>query len=163
MNLTSKSRYALKIMIDLALYYDDGKQQRQSIAKRQGVPSDYIDHILARLRDNGLVNSLRGRNGGFVLAKPPEEISAWDIFTSAEANVHPVQCLDNIGCANDTFCGSKGVWEDLFGDFRQSLENKSLMHLVTLWKKTAESVSISHISEIRECRAPRKNAGDQTS
>jgi Rrf2 family protein len=159
MNITSKSRYALKIMIDLALNDGNGLQQRQNIAKRQGIPSDYIDHILARLRDHDLITSVRGRSGGFVLGRPSEEISAWDIFKAVEETVYPVQCLDESGCLHQDLCLSKPVWDDIFSGIENQLKEKSLKHLVRLARHSKGDDLIPMIQEpvgTIECRSPKK-------
>jgi Rrf2 family protein len=74
-NITAKSRYALKIMMDLAVQEDHGHQQRHNIAQRQNIPLDFMDQITSRLRAAGLVASIRGRSGGFQLSKLTTEIS----------------------------------------------------------------------------------------
>jgi Rrf2 family protein len=161
MNITSKGRYALKIMLDLG-HNSEIRQQRHDIAERQGIPYDYIDHVLARLRNAGLVKSIRGRNGGFVLGRPSELISAWDIFVAVEESVHPVLCLGTGQCINDDICNTKGVWENLFADIEQSLARKSLAELVRLWKKSENEVNIGFLDHQMECKGPVKRLGGQS-
>ena len=160
MNITSKGRYALKIMLDLG-HRSEGRQQRHDIAERQGIPYDYIDHVLARLRNAGLIKSIRGRNGGFILGLAPEDISAWDIFVAAEDSVHPVMCLGTGHCLNDEVCHTKGVWEDLYAGIEQSLAGKSLAELVRVWKKSENEVTMDLLDRQMECRGPAKRLGGQ--
>lgn len=162
MNLTSKSRYALKVMVDLALHLDQPKQQRQDIVKRQGIPADYIDQILARLRKADLVESIRGRNGGFTLKKSPEDITAWDIFQAAEDSIYSVQCLDNSGlCHFDESCPTKTIWTDIYDNISSGLSKKSLAYMATIWKDNAsgeeEAPPIT-----KECKGPSKRVGNQS-
>ncbi len=159
MNITSKSRYALKIMMDLALHESNGLQQRQNIAKRQGIPSDYIDHILARLRDNNLIESVRGRSGGFSLKKQPDELSAWEIFEAVEDSIYPVQCLEEKGCIHQEICLSKAVWDDVFNVIRTQLKAKTLRHMIEIAEKNSKGDLLPLTQTFEgpmECRAPKK-------
>jgi Rrf2 family iron-sulfur cluster assembly transcriptional regulator len=160
MNITSKGRYALKIMLDLA-QNPECKQQRHDIAERQGIPFDYIDHILARLRNANLISSIRGRNGGFILSRAPHEISAWDIFHAAEDSIHPVMCLGSEQCLNDDICHTKGVWEHLFEEIQASLERKTLQELVRVWKKSEIGDTMALSDFKMECKGPAKRLGGQ--
>ncbi len=160
MNITSKGRYALKIMLDLG-YHAEIRQQRHDIAERQGIPYDYIDHVLARLRNAGLIKSIRGRNGGFILGRATTDISAWDIFTAVEDSVHPVLCLGSEHCLNDEICQTKGVWEELYRGIELSLAGKSLADLVRAWKKSENDVSIGFLDRQMECKGPIKRPGGQ--
>ena len=82
MNVTSKSRYALKFMIELAS--GEELRSRSDISRRQGIPIDYMDQILSRLRASGLVKTTRGRSGGVSLNKDASEITSWEIFDAVE-------------------------------------------------------------------------------
>jgi Rrf2 family protein len=168
-NITSKGRYALKIMIDLALHVEDGKQQRLEIAERQGIPPDYIDQILSRLRASQLIESIRGRYGGFLLDKEPSEISAWDIFAAAEDTLYPVRCMESTGCGCDQSCSTKDIWGDLFSDLEMNLRKKSLTHLVDVWKRSEDKTLVGEgfptlnrgQKIVRECKAPIKRLADR--
>lgn len=126
MNITAKSRYALKIMMDLALNVDMGQQQRHNIANRQHIPVDFMDQITSCLRNSGLIQSVRGRSGGFLLSKKPSEITLYDIFTSVEDNFYPLKCVDNEPCELDQSCISMKVWKDLYNEIRNLLMSKTL-------------------------------------
>jgi Rrf2 family cysteine metabolism transcriptional repressor len=91
MNITSKTRYGLKTLLDIAFHHRVGPVQRRHIAIRQGIPTDYMDQILMRLRNNGLIHSLRGREGGYHLALDPEEITIWDIAQAVEDEPYSVE------------------------------------------------------------------------
>ena len=121
MNITSKSRYALKIMMDLAHYsplpsplpgplpsllpttLENGSAtgktpgsaiiRRNDIARRQGIPTEYLDQIMMRLRGANLVDSVRGRAGGYRLGRNAESITLWDVFASVEDSIFPVECV----------------------------------------------------------------------
>lgn len=158
MNLTSKSRYAVKIMIDFALHSDE-KLQRHTISERMGIPGDYIDHILARLRDAGIIDSIRGRSGGFVLKKKPEEISMWEIFKAAEDTVYSVECIDVQGCSHSEYCLNKSTWDEIYGTIQHALEAKMLDQMAAVWKQRKDELPPENDemrSRIVNCRAPKK-------
>ena len=134
MNITAKSRYALKIMMDLAVNEEHGHQQRQSIALRQSVPLDFMDQITSRLRAAGLVESIRGRSGGFQLAKSPADISMWAIFEAVEDSLYPVKCLDHEKCELEASCISSSAWNDILSVLKTELMKKSLFDVVAKWK-----------------------------
>ncbi len=141
MNITAKSRYALKIMMDLAANEESGHQQRHNIAMRQGISLDFMDQVTARLRSAGLVESIRGRSGGVQLGKPTTEISLWEIFIAVEDNLYPVKCLDHELCDLEDQCISVDAWNEVFSSFKQVLVRQSLHELVVKWKnkkKTSE-------------------------
>lgn len=155
MNFTAKSRYAIKIMIDLALDHDKTIHQREDIARRAGVPSDFMDQITVRLKNAGLLESIRGRKGGYRLSRSPESISAYDIFVAVEgANIQPVACIDSSDiCDHDTFCQSKGAWEMIYGSVKGVLESHTLESLT---RDLSPKDFVGLESEKRECLAPRK-------
>src|SRR5690606_37372661 len=92
------------------------------VAMRQGIPRDYMDHIVARLRESGLIESVRGRGGGFRLRREPDEISVWDVFCAVEDGLLPVQCLDHgQTCGVERQCTTKDAWIEITAAVRGSL------------------------------------------
>ena len=157
MNLTAKSRYALKIMMDLALNEGEGQQQRQKIAQRQGISVDFMDHILARLREHNLIQSTRGRTGGFRLKRKPETISLWDIFSSVEESLYPVRCMDDSGCEFEENCISLDAWSEVYRDIRLSLSAKNLHDICERWKSRESMIKdrqLSVTAPSKECKGP---------
>ena len=159
MNVTAKGRYALKIMMDLTVQC--GKQQRRSIANRQGVPLDYMDHILQRLKQHQLVETVRGRGGGLTIGKDASDISVWDILTAVEDSLYPVQCLEE-ACDHLSSCISATPWTLVYEDMKHSLQKRSLRSMVE--ETHLRSPMHSSLSEseqpkdlnVQECRGPRK-------
>lgn len=133
MNLTAKSRYALKIMMDLAASDLETIQQRHKIAERQRISVDFMDHVMAKLRASGLVTSTRGRNGGFHLQRSPKDINLWDIISSVEDHIYPVRCIDE-QCHLEHDCISHDVWNEVVQSIRNEMSQKSLDEMVTRWK-----------------------------
>ena len=161
MNITSKSRYALKIMMDLTEHYsadEDLVIQRSDIAMRQGVPLDYMDHILSRLKEAGLIQSTRGRGGGYRLAIPPQKLSVLDIFTAVEDVFEPVRCLEDASaCGAEHVCGAKDAWTVISSAIRGALSGIILWDLVHQrgLTKGLEFLTVAP----QECRAPKRRAG----
>lgn len=157
--ITSKSRYALKVMMDLATHQEKNLEQRHDIASRQGIPLDYLDQILLRLRAGGLIESVRGRAGGFKLVIEPKNISVWDILDASEDSLYPVQCLSDDSathgdsCLGSGLCTTRGPWEEIIGTVKQSLNGITLDDL-------ARKYGIQQADEPQEnveCRGPKKS------
>lgn len=176
MNITSKSRYALKIMLDLAERLDGSDADvefsdaaiihRVEISNRQGIPLDYMDHILSRLKDAHLIASTRGRSGGYRLARTPSRISVLEIFQAVEDAWLPVQCLEgNEGCLAEHVCASKDAWGMISSAIRGALSGIILTELVG--KRTLiagltkgrppgdEEQTSALLPFLQECRAPK--------
>lgn len=152
MNITSKSRYAIKVMMDLIYHRDLPHVNRKDIAQRQGVPREYLDHILVRLRRGGLIESVRGRGGGYRLAKPPEQITVWDLLNASEDNLYAVTCLDEqVGsCEYEVSCISRDAWQTIFGSVRQTLSQMNLQQMVNGW---AARHHMCPVGGVKECRS----------
>lgn len=162
MNVTSKSRYALKIMMDLAGQDQSILIHRSDIAQRQGIPLDYMDQILGRLREGGLIDSTRGRAGGYRLAKSAQEVSVLEIFTAAEDAFQPVQCLEGgLGCIAEQVCSSKDAWGVISETIRGSLSGIILTDLVAHKGagRTAKAPPSPLSTSPQECRAPKRRVG----
>ena len=132
MNITSKTRFGLKALMDIAYHHRVGPVQRRHIAMRQGIPTDYMDQILMRLRNGGLIQSLRGREGGYHLALEPEEISVWDVVWSVEDEPYSAgeHCPeDNLAYATE--CITEPAWDSVSGAIVQKLKSVSLAQMLT--------------------------------
>lgn len=150
MNLTSKSRYALKIMMDLAHFSYQPLVRRNDIATRQGIPTDYLDQIMIRLRAGNLVQSTRGRSGGYRLARPAADITMWDLFSSVEESMVPVECISKgHACDFGASCVSKNAWVEIFGAIKNSLSQITLDSLAKQWAKELERADATGVNECK--------------
>ena len=130
MNFTAKSRYALKVMMQLREQPTKGQTHpRQSLAQRQNLSLAYMDKVLSLLKKEKLIHIERGKNGGVLLAKQAKDISLWDIFSSVENKIHPVKCLTDKSCELEDECLSKETWFEIYNSFVKSLEEKNLEDL----------------------------------
>ena len=151
MNITSKSRYALKIMMDLTYHRDQPLVRRAEIAKRQGIPPDYLDQIMIRLRAGDLVESVRGRNGGYRLNRSPAEITLWDVFGTVEDGIYPVECLETgHSCDFEPGCTTFPVWHQIFDAIRGPLSKMNLLDVTTQY---ADESRMCPIGGVRECNS----------
>lgn len=110
MKLSTRCRYGLKAMIDIAKHHKSGTIQRSDIASQNGISSAYLENILLSLRNHGLIKTLRGSNGGYILVKPPENITMYEILYALDGSIAPV-CVENTdGCGQKDHCPAHSFW-----------------------------------------------------
>lgn len=155
MNLTSRSRYAIKIMLDLACYSHEPLVKRQDIVRRQGVPAKYLDQILVKLRKQGLVDSIRGRTGGYRISRPAGDISLWDIFYSVEDGIYPVACVDeHADCQFTASCVANEPWQLIFETLKNQLLAMSLQELRLQYVTDEKMCPLGGTRECKQGREP---------
>ncbi|HEY5682785.1 MAG TPA: Fe-S cluster assembly transcriptional regulator IscR [Sulfuricaulis sp.] len=131
MKLTTKGRYAVTAMLDLALRYDKGAVTLADIAKRQGISLSYLEQLFAKLRRSGLVDSVRGPGGGYNLAMAPNKISVAEIIVAINENIDATRCGGEKNCHGDETCLTHQLWEDLSVRIHEFLNGITLGDLVT--------------------------------
>ena len=138
MNVTSKGRYALSVMLDLARHPDEGYISLKTIAERQDISMKYLEAIVGSLKKAGLVDSSRGKEGGYSLLRPPEEYSVGEILRSTEDKLAPVSCItaEGVACAQASACLTLPMWRELDELTNAYLDTVSLRDLLTgeKWK-----------------------------
>ena len=130
MHITAKSRYALKIMLELALFPNE-LLKRSAIAKKHQIPLDFMDQITSRLRKKELISTVRGPLGGLRLSIPPQKINLWDIFSAVEDQVYPVKCLHAHTCEHENDCIAFDAWHEIFFSIQTELRKKNLAKLAS--------------------------------
>lgn len=132
MKLSTKGRYGLRALIDLAMYSEEEAVSIASIAQRQHISESYLEQLLARLRKDGLIVSIRGAGGGYRLAKEAEDISVGDILRSLEGNLEAVECpgLTEHGCDGADLCVTKYVWQRINESITRAVDDIKLSQLV---------------------------------
>jgi len=116
MKLTSKGRYAVMAMADLAKNYVEEPTSLAEISLRQGISISYLEQLFLKLRKNNLVQSTRGPSGGYVLSKPPEEIKLLSIINAVDEKIKTVKCKKESkrGCNHKSIkCITHNLWDDL--------------------------------------------------
>lgn len=139
MKLTTKGRYAVTAMLDLALHYEQGAVTLADIARRQGISLSYLEQLFARLRRNGLVDSVRGPGGGYNLAMPPASISVAKIVIAINENIDATRCGGEKNCDGEERCLTHNLWEDLSHRIHEFLDSITLADLVN--KPTVQEVA----------------------
>lgn len=133
MRISTKGRYGLRALIDLALYSEIEPVSINSIALRQGISERYLEQLMTLLKKAGLIKSIRGAGGGYVLAKEIDEISVGDILRALEGNLEPVECSayrEEDGCQAADKCVTKYVWQRINESINRTVDEISLRQLV---------------------------------
>lgn len=131
MKLSTRARYGVRLMIDLALNYGQGPVLLKNIARRQDISEKYLGQLIIPLKTRGLVNSLRGAHGGYQLAKPPAKISLKEIVEALEGDVNVVECVKKPDvCDRVASCISRNIWRDLNEKISQILKSQTLADLI---------------------------------
>jgi len=146
MRLSTKGRYATRLMLELAINYGNGNMLLKDIAKKQGISEGYLEHLIPPLKSAGLVHASRGSRGGYILAKSPAEITVKDIVILMEGSLSPTECVDDYDiCANTDICVTQEVWKELGEKISQTLEAVTLKDLVERHKQKKEDHHLYHI------------------
>ena len=139
MKLTSKGRYAVMALVDLARFDNINPVSLRDISLRQGISLDYLEQIFSKLKKNEIVKSSRGTQGGYVLNKNPNDIKLTNIFHAVDEKVKTVQCKKESkkGCnGKATKCITHNLWDELEIHINTFFENKSLKDLLNNNKET---------------------------
>lgn len=144
MKMSTKGRYGLRALIDLAQYSESEPVSITSIAARQGISERYLEQLMSKLKKAGIVTSVRGAGGGYTVLMPIEQISVGAVLRALEGNIEPVDCsgLDsNVGgsCQSSNCCASKMVWQKINDSVNQAVDAIMLDELVNESKKLTES------------------------
>ena len=131
LRLSTKGRYGTRLMLELALAHGGSYTLLKDIAKRQNISVGYLEQIIPRLKSAGLINSSKGAHGGYVLARPPEEINLYEIVTALEGPVCLVECINSPQvCERVDFCVTRELWDEVGGTISHTLRSKNLGDLI---------------------------------
>lgn len=139
MKLSTKGRYGVKSMLDLALHNGEGPVALKSIAERQDISENYLEQLFATLRKAGHVKSIRGAQGGYILAHNPRSITIGSILRALEGSLAPVECVvedDPIKCSKSDRCVTKMVWEKIRDKVNEAVDSITLDDLIEEYKKS---------------------------
>lgn len=133
MKLSTKGRYGLRAMIDLAINAKEQTVSIKSISERQGISENYLERIIALLKKAGYVKSTRGAQGGYTLNQTTADISVGDILRALEGDLNPVDCTltnDDLECSAENFCVTKFVWKKISDSINSVVDGISLQDMV---------------------------------
>lgn len=147
MKLTTKGRYAVTAMLDLAIHYEQGAVTLAEIAGRQGISLSYLEQLFARLRRNGLVDSVRGPGGGYTLAMAPDKISVAQIIIAINENIDATRCGGERNCHGEERCLTHHLWESLSNRIYEFLNAITLGEL-------ASQPNVQEVATRQEQRIP---------
>ncbi len=131
MKISTRGRYALRLMLDLAVYSEGKAVSLRDVAKRQMISDKYLEQIVTPLSKAGLVRSVRGANGGYLLTRHPEEYTVGDILRPLEGDLAPVECAtDAEFCQRCNECVTVALWQEIHKAVSQVVDNTTLADLV---------------------------------
>ena len=152
MRLTTKGRFAVTAMIDLALHHGSGPVTLAEISGRQKISLSYLEQLFGKLRRHSLVESVRGPGGGYVLAKDMGKVTVTDIILAVDEPIDATQCGGKENCHDDQKCLTHDLWAALNARIFDYLGGVTLRQLVDSQreKETARQSGISKVRDMRE-------------
>ncbi|MCK3655732.1 transcriptional regulator [Pasteurellaceae bacterium Macca] len=129
MKLTSRGRYAVTAMLDIALHGKSLPVSLADISERQAISLSYLEQLFAQLRREGIVHSVRGPGGGYQLGQSPEKINVGMIIAAVNESVDVSKCKGNGNCSNNSRCLTHSLWERLEAQIEQFLHTITLAEL----------------------------------
>ena len=144
MKISTKGRYALRLMLDLAMHNDEGYISIKTISQRQGISEKYLEQIISVLNKAGFVKSIRGAQGGYMLKKAPEEYTVGMILRLTEGSLAPVECVEEEEtlCPRKQTCATFTLWKKINDAINNVLDNITLSDLVEISEKQADNYII---------------------
>src|SRR3712207_1176493 len=135
MKLSTKGRYGVRAMVDLAINYSESPVSIKSIAGRQNISELYLEQLFSPLRKAKLIKSVRGAQGGYVLSKHPKEISVSDIIDVLEGPIEISSCIDSGECSNMEVCPSRLLWEKIKNSIDEVTKSITLQDMANDYKR----------------------------
>ena len=131
MRLTTKGRYAVTAVLDLALHQDEGPVSLAAISDRQGISLSYLEQLFSKLRRNDVVSSTRGPGGGYKLTNNVDQVSVSDIILAVDESCKVVDCNDSEGCNGGYQCLTHDLWQELSNEIRTFLDGITLSEIMS--------------------------------
>ena len=132
MKLSARERVGLRAMVEFARGYGAGPISLTKVARAQDMPRPYLEQVVASLRRSGLVSSVRGAHGGYMLARKPSAITVGDVFRAVEGSLMTLDCMrtDGSSCAREPICATRSVWQAVIERVSETLDNTSLADIL---------------------------------
>ena len=155
MKISTKGRYGLRALVDIAISSREEPVSLSEIALRQNVSISYLEQLIAKLKKAGIVNSSRGAKGGYSIAKSPDEISVGDILRVLEGNLDPVSCAEITGegetCSGSELCVTKYVWKRISDSINNTVDSLMLSELIKESDRIQKEHNLNHKQENKSC------------
>ncbi|MGN0697052.1 MAG: RrF2 family transcriptional regulator [Oscillospiraceae bacterium] len=132
MKISTKGRYALRMLLDLALHSSEGFVALKDVAERQDISKKYLEQIVPLLNKSGLLKTNRGYQGGYMLIKDPKDYTVGEILRVTEGSLAPVACLDHPSndCPRAASCMTLYIWEGLYKTVTDYLDSITLQDII---------------------------------
>ncbi|WP_244833057.1 Rrf2 family transcriptional regulator [Clostridium sp. BJN0001] len=147
MKLSTKGRYGVRAMVDLASNYGTTPVSIKTISERENLSEYYLEQLFSPLRRANLIRSIRGAQGGYILCRKPNEITVGDIITVLEGPIEIADCIDGLSCDNVDTCATKKVWEKVKKSIDDVLNSITLKDIIDDYKKASEKNSKIKIAD----------------
>ena len=148
MKISTKGRYALEAVFDLAIHSKDKHEQLRKVAERRGISENYLEQIFMHLKKEGIVKSIRGPQGGYVLAKEMESITCGEVIRAVEGKLSPVTCIslgnDKSECERYSRCVTKTVWEKMRDGINKIADSVTIKDLLDSYSEYSEPDQIEY-------------------
>ena len=130
MKLSTKGRYGVKAMVELAIHYGSSPLSIKTISQRQGISEYYLEQLFSPLRRAKLSNSIRGAQGGYVLGREPKDIKVSDIMYVLEGPIEIADCIEGVSCDNIDCCATRLLWTKIKNSIDEVMEGITLQDIV---------------------------------
>ena len=132
MKISTKGRYALRMIIDLSMNQENGYVSLKEIAERQNISKKYLEQIVPMLNKSGILKTNRGNHGGYILNRNPSELTVSDVLTATEGSLAPVSCLEYEvnDCPRKESCNTLYIWEGLFKTITDYLSGITIQDII---------------------------------
>lgn len=134
MKLSTKGKYGVKAMVELAIHYGEEPLSIKSISEKQNISEYYLEQLFSPLRKAKLIKSIRGAQGGYYLSRPPEEITVAQIMEVLEGPIEISECLEEKNCSNIGSCATRLLWARLKDSMDKVMESTTLHDMVEDYK-----------------------------
>ncbi|MDP3880434.1 MAG: Rrf2 family transcriptional regulator [Dehalococcoidales bacterium] len=145
MKISTRGQYGTRALLELALHQGEGPVLLKDVARRQQIPLQYLERVIAPLIAGGILRSARGAKGGVSLARRPEEIKLSEVIQLLEGSIAPVECVNNPDlCSRSELCVPRDIWGELKKAMDGVLESTTLQDLVERQRKKELSAEVMY-------------------
>lgn len=141
MKLSTKGRYGVKAMVELAIHYGGAPVSIKTISQRQNISEYYLEQLFSPLRKAKLITSIRGAQGGYILSKEPSEIKVSDVMYVLEGPIEIADCIEGVSCDNIECCATRLLWAKIKKSIDEVMEGITLQDIVDDYQRIKEQNS----------------------
>lgn len=142
MKLSTKGRYGVKAMVDLAIHHGENPVSIKTISQRQNISEYYLEQLFSPLRKADLVKSIRGAQGGYILNREPKDITIADVMDVLEGPIEISECIQGSACGNSNSCATRLLWEKIKNSIDEVTKNITLQDIVDDYRKIDDKSDI---------------------